>query len=445
MDTALLFALVLLNGFFAMSEIALVSSRKPRLQQLAERGDRSARAAIELGEHPTRFLSTLQIGITAIGVLNGIIGEATFAEPFAIWLQALGLPQHASEIGATALVVVVITYVTIILGELVPKRLGQINPEAIAKRVAQPILWLAALTKPFVRLLSGSTEFVLRLLGVRATATQPVTEEEIHAMLAEGSEAGVIDSQEQAMLRNVFRLDDRQVASLMTPRSEILYLDVEAPLDESLRLINQSEHSRFPVCRGDLTQILGVVTAKRLLSQSIRGDKLDLSTDLLAAVYVPETLTGMELLENFRTSNVQFVLVVDEYGEIQGLVTLQDVFEAIIGEFKPTTAEDAWAIQREDGSWLLDGFIPIPEFKDRLRLRTVPEEEKGRYHTLSGMVMLLSGKVPRTGDKVEWEGWSFEIVDMDGTRIDKVLATQRVVAADGSLERGPADAKGPAS
>ena len=443
MDLALLFALVLLNGFLAMSEIALVSSRKPRLQQLAQSGDRRAQAAIELGEHPTRFLSTLQIGITAIGVLNGIIGEATFAKPFSIWLQELGLPDRASETGATGLVVLVITYVTIVLGELVPKRLGQIRPEAIARLVARPILLLAALTKPFVRLLAGSTELVLRLLGVRPTA-QTVTEDEIHAILAEGSEAGVIDAQEGTMLRNVFRLDERQVASLMTPRSEIVYLDVEAPIEESLRLIRESEHSRFPVCREDLTEIVGVATAKGLLAQSMRGDKFDLNADLLPAAYVPETLNGMELLENFRSSNVQFMLVVDEYGDVQGLVTLQDVFEAIIGEFEPSSPEEAWAIQREDGSWLLDGFIPIPELKDRLRLRAVPEEDKGKYHTLSGMVMLLAGRVPRTGDKVEWEGWSFEVVDMDGTRIDKVLAARSVVPADELLERVPTGDNGPA-
>jgi putative hemolysin len=439
MDIALLLALVLLNGFFAMSEIALVSSRKPRLQYLADGGDRRARAAIELGEHPTRFLSTVQIGITAIGVLNGIIGQATFAEPFSLWLQGLGAPARASEIGATGLVVLVITYVTIILGELVPKRLGQIGPEAIARWVARPILLLAALTKPFVRLLAGSTELVLRLLGVRATTAQALTQDEIRAILAEGSEAGVIDAQERAMVRNVFRLDDRQVLSLMTPRSDIVYLDIEAPIDESLRVIDESEHSRFPVCRGGLTEILGIATAKGLLAQSLRGVKPDLQADLLPAVYVPETLTGMELLENFRTSHVQFVLVVDEYGEVQGLVTLQDVFEAISGEFKPMTPEDAWAIQREDGSWLLDGFIPVPELKDRLHLRAVPEEDKGRYHTLSGMVMLLLGRVPRTGEKVEWEGWIFEIVDMDGTRIDKVLATPIVVAADELLERVPSE------
>jgi putative hemolysin len=439
MEIYLLFALVLLNGFFAMSEIALLTSRKPRLRQLADSGDRSAQAAVELGEHPTRFLSTLQIGITAIGVLNGIIGEATLAEPFSLWLQGLGVPPHASEIGATALVVVLITYVTIILGELVPKRLGQISPEVIARRVARPIQWLAALTKPFVRLLAGSTDLVLRLIGARATTSQTVTEDEIHAILAEGSAAGVIDAQERAMVRNVFRLDDRQVLSLMTPRSEIVYLDIEAPLEESLRLIESSEHSRFPVCRGDLTEILGIATAKSLLAQSMRGERLDLQADLLPAVYVPETLTGMELLENFRTSNVQFVLVVDEYGEVQGLVTLQDIFEAISGEFKPTTPEDAWAIQREDGSWLLDGFIPVPELKDRLHLRAVPEEDKGQYHTLSGMVMVLLGRIPRTGEKVEWEDWLFEIVDMDGTRIDKVLASRSFIPADELLERTPAD------
>ncbi|MEO8137005.1 MAG: hemolysin family protein [Betaproteobacteria bacterium] len=435
MDIALLLTLVLINGLFAMSEIALVTARRPRLQVLADEGHPSARTAIELGEHPTRFLSTLQIGITAIGVLNGIIGEATFAEPFAKWLQTLGVPPRASSIGATALVVVTITYVTIILGELVPKRLGQISPEAIARRVAPPIVWLSIITRPFVWLLTVSTEFILRLLQVRETSAQAVTEEEINALLAEGSEAGVIEPQERDMVRNMFRLDDRQVASLMTPRSDIIWLDVEEPLEESLRTISDSNHSRFPVCRGDMTDILGIITAKRLLRQTIRGEKLDVGVDLIPPVYVPETLTGMELLENFRSSNVQFVMVVDEYGEIQGVVTLQDVFEAIIGEFKPVTAADSWAIRRPDGSWLLDGFIPIPEFKDRLELRQVPEEDKGRYHTLSGMLMLLSGRVPKTADRVEWEGWVFEIVDMDGKRIDKVLASRSADAAQASASQ----------
>lgn len=425
MDAAVLVALILLNGFFAMSEIALVTSRRIRLAQLAEAGDRGARAAIELGEDPTRFLSTLQIGITAIGILNGIIGEATFSQPLASWLQGFGLAPRASGIAATAIVVAAITYLTIIVGELVPKRLGQIRPEPIARRVARPILGLAALAKPFVRLLAGSTELVLRVLRIRESSAQAVTEEEIHALLAEGSQAGVIEEQEREMVRNMFRLDDRQVLSLMTPRSDIVYLDVDDPLAESLARLRDSRRSRLPVCAGGLSEILGVLTAKRLLARYIDGKPPDIAADLAPAVYVPESLTGFELLQNFRASTGKFVFVVDEYGEVQGIVTLQDVFEAIIGEFKPPTAEDAWAIRREDGSWLLDGIIPIPLLKDRLRLRTVPEEKLGRYHTLSGMIQLLAGRIPGEGDKVEWEGWSFEVVDMDGKRIDKVLAARR--------------------
>lgn len=427
MDAALLFALILLNGFFAMSELALVSARRIRLQQHADDGDRGAAAAVSLAENPTRFLSALQIGITAIGVLNGIIGEATFAEPFARWMQRFGLPQRASEIGATALVVVTVTYFTIVLGELVPKRLGQITPEVIARRVARPILWLAMITTPFVRVLSGSTEFVLRLLRVRTTSGQAVTEEEIHAIITEGSEAGVIDQEERDIVRNVFRLDDRQVQSLMTPRSEILSIDLEASVQENLKVIGNSQHSRFPLCRGDLSDILGIVTAKGLLAQVIEGKSMDFASDFLPAVFVPESLTGLELLQTFRSSHVQIVLVVDEYGEIQGLVTLQDVFEAIIGEFKPNTADDAWAIQRSDGSWLLDGSIPVPELKDRLQCRELPEEERGRYHTLAGMLLLLTGRIPKIGDKVSWDGWTLEIVDMDGRRIDKVLASRIAV------------------
>ena len=430
MDIAVLLFLILINGFFAMTEIALVTARRGRLQRLADDGSRGAQAAIELNEHPTRFLSTIQIGITAIGVLSGIIGEATLARPFAAWLELIGVPQSTSETGATILVVVVITYVTIILGELVPKRLGQLNPESIARAVAQPMLWLATIARPFVRLLVGSTELVLTVLGVRQTGAQQVTEEEIHAILEEGSDAGVIAENEREMVRNLFRLDDRQVASFMTPRSDILYLDLDNPLSENLQLIKDSKHSRFPVCRGDPSDIIGIVTAKRLLAQSIAGETIDLERDLSPPVYVPETLTGMELLQHFRSSNTHGVLVIDEYGQLQGMVSLHDVFEAIIGEFKPRSADDAWAIQREDGSWLLDGFIPVPEFKDRLDLDKIPEEERGRYHTLSGMLMLLTGKIPKTGDKVEWEDWSFEIVDMDGRRIDKVLAVRVKPAAD---------------
>lgn len=430
MEIALLLGLIILNGLFAMSEIALVAARRARLQVLAETGDAGAIAAIKLGENPTRFLSTVQIGITSIGVLNGIVGESALAGPFSTWLEGFGLGAEAADLLALILVVVSITYVSIVLGELVPKRIGQLNPEPIARLVARPMNWLAALTKPFVRLLTVSTEVVLRALSVRTDQTNTVTQEEIHALLAEGSESGAIEQHEHEMVRNVFRLDDRQIGSLMTPRSEIVFLDVEDERAVNLEKIAETDHSRYPVCKGGLDEVLGIATAKQILGQTLRGQQADFATHLQQVAYVPETLTGMELLENFRTTSVQMALVVDEYGEIQGLVTLQDLLEAITGEFKPHDIEDAWAVQREDGSWLLDGLIPVPELKDRLSLRDVPEEDKGRYHTLAGMLMLLLGRLPQTADKLDWGGWIFEVVDMDGKRIDKVLATRDPSADD---------------
>jgi putative hemolysin len=430
MDITILFALIILNGVFAMSEIALITARRAQLQNLAQAGDGSAAAAIQLGEDPNRFLSTIQIGITFISILNGIIGEEVLARPFSAWIESLGVPNLLSEYLATGLVVVGITYFTIVLGELVPKRLGQINPESVARLVARPMLWLAAASKPFVKLLSDSTQLVLRIFGVKERTGPSVTQEEIHLMLAEGSDAGVIEQQEHQMLRNVFRLDDRQIASLMVPRSDAVYLDVEEPLEDNIERIEASEHSRFPVIKGDWGEVLGVATARQFLTQTLHGEKPSLTDNLQPAVFVPESLTGMELLENFKNSGAHLAFVIDEYGEVQGIVTLQDVMEAITGEFKPTRPEDAWAVRREDGTWLLDGFIPIPELKDRLGLKEVPEEEKGRYNTLSGMVMLLMGRLPQTADQCEWEGWTFEVVDMDGKRMDKVLATPRTPVSE---------------
>lgn len=442
MEVLFLVALILLNGVFAMSEIALVTARRSRLSRLAEDGDGSAVTALELHDEPTRFLSTVQIGITSIGILSGIVGEAVLADPLALWLQSLGVAQDVSSIVSTALVVVVITYVAIVIGELVPKRVGQLNPEGIALLVARPMQLLSLITRPFVRLLTISTETLLRLLGQRERPGQSVTEEEIHAMLEEGSEAGVIERHEHDMVRNVFRLDDRQIASLMIPRSEITYLDVADSHQQTLDQVTESEHSRFPVCRGGLHEVLGIVNAKQLLNQTLKGGSAELTAMLLPAVFVPETLNGMELLRHFRASGTQMVLVVDEYGEVQGLVTLQDVLEAVTGEFNPRNQEDAWAVQREDGSWLLDGLIPIPEFKDKLELKTTPEEERGRYHTLSGLMMWLLGRVPHTGDIATLDNWRLEVVDLDGKRVDKVLASRAQIvsepaAGDGGGQGGP--------
>jgi putative hemolysin len=424
LEILFLLGLILLNGLFAMSEIALVTARRGRLQTLVDQGDIGAAAALALNEDPTRFLSTVQVGITTIGIMSGVVGEAALAAPLGAWLITLGVEPDHAHLGATALVVVVVTYFSIVLGELVPKRLGQVSSEAVARRVARPIGWMAVATKPFVRLLAGSTDVLLRLAGVRNTSSNAVTEEEIQQLIKEGSESGVIDEQEREMVRNVFRLDDRQIASLMTPRSDIVYLDLEDPREENLRKVLESERSRFPVCRGSLRDVVGIASARRLVQQTIRGEALDLAAALEPAVYVPESLTGMELLENFRSSTSHLALVVDEYGEVQGLVTLQDLFESIAGEFKTPRGEDSWAVQRPDSSWLLDGLIPIPELKDRLGFKAAPEEELGRYNTLSGMMMLLLGRVPSVADTVEWQGWRFEIVDVDKHRIDKVLASR---------------------
>lgn len=425
MEIAILFALILLNGLFAMSEIALVTARKARLQKLVDEGDSSAAAAVKLGEDPTRFLSTIQIGITSIGVLNGIVGEAALAAPLALWLASLGVPPTYSTYGATGLVVLVITYFSIVVGELVPKRIGQSYPETLARLVARPINWLAIGTKPFVLLLSMSTRGLLRLLGVKESSGGAVTEAEIHAMLAEGTTAGVIEMHEHTMVRNVFRLDDRQIGSLMVPRGDVVVLDVDRSFEDNLARVEQSDHARFPVVRDGLDNVLGVVNARQWLSQALRGEKRDLTCQpLQTPLYVPETLTGMELLDNFRTSDVHMAFVIDEYGEVQGIVTLQDLIEAITGEFRPRDPKTSWAVQRDDGSWLLDGHIPVPELKDRLDLEAVPEEDRGRYHTLSGMLMLLTGRLPKEADTVTWEGWHLEIVDMDGKTIDKVLASR---------------------
>lgn len=444
MEILLLLGLIVLNGLFAMSEIALVTARKGRLKLRAENGDGASALALRLGDDPSRFLSTIQIGITSISILNGIVGQAILARPLSNWLQSLGAARNGSEIGATALVVVVITYLSIVLGELVPKRLGQINPEPIARVVARPMLWLASLARPFVKLLSGSTDLCLRLLGVHASVAATVTEEEIHAMLLEGTDAGVIERREHAMVRNVFRLDDRQISSMMVPRADIVYLDTDDPIDANLHKIEAAVHTRFPVCKGGLSNVLGMINAKQLLTQTIRGERPNLTASMQPATFVPESLSGLELLDSFRSTCTQNALVIDEYGEIQGLVTLRDLLEAITGEFKPRNLDDAWAIQRDDGSWLLDGLIPVPELKDRLGLRLVPEEGKGRYNVLSGMLMLLLGRVPRTTDHVEWEGWRFEVVDMDHKRVDKVLAS-RIPAPESTLADDAPDPATPPS
>ncbi|THU05415.1 HlyC/CorC family transporter [Lampropedia puyangensis] len=424
MEVLILIGLILLNGIFAMSEIALVTARRARLQARADSGDKAAATALKLGEDPTRFLSTIQIGITSIGLLNGIVGEAILAAPLAIWMESVGVHAGTANIASTVVVVIGVTYISIVIGELVPKRLGQISPEPIARLVARPIQLLALLTRPFVWLLAFSTNTLLKLLGVKQSSEEGVTEEEIRAMLAEGSQSGVIEQNEHDIVRNVFRLDDREVGSLMTPRTDIVFVDLHESDEVNLQRMIESGHTRFPVCNGGLDQILGYIHAKQVLARVSSGQGPDFARDLHTSLYVPETLTGLSLLDQFRANSLQMAFVVDEYGETEGIVTLQDVTEALTGEFTSRNADDAWARQLEDGSWSLYGTIPNVELKDRLNLSSVPEEERGHYHTLSGMFMLLLERIPQVGDHIEWEGWRFEIVEMDGKMVERVQASR---------------------
>lgn len=441
MEILILVSLILLNGLFAMSEIAIVTARKSRLTALAHNGRSSAAIALKLAEDPTQFLSTVQIGITSIGILNGIFGEAVLAGPFSMWLQSYGLSEAFSSIFSTVLVVVVVTYVSIVVGELVPKRIGQISAETIACIMAKPMLALAMLTKPFVWLLSGSTHGLMRVFGFAHSQESNVTHEDIQALLQEGSSSGVIEHTEHTMVKNVFRLDERSISSLMVPRSDIVFLDIELPLEENMQRVMQSPHSRFPICKGHADELIGIISAKQLLAQSVAGTLNDLQQLAQPCNFVPDSLTGMELLEHFRSSGSQMVFVVDEYGDLKGLVTLQDLMDALTGEFNQADSaeQDLMVVQRDDGSYLLDGLLPVIDLKDCLGISKLPEEDSKRYQTLNGLIMMLLGKIPQTADKVELDDWLLEIVDMDGKRIDKVLAKRIEPAADEEMPGALAD------
>lgn len=425
MDLLLIVFLTLLNGVFAMSELALASSRKARLGAMAETGDKGATAALKLLDDPTRFLSSIQIGITSIGVLNGIVGEAAFSAGLAGWLQSLGLAEKPSGIAATGIVVTLITFTTIIFGELVPKRIGQLYPETVARWVAQPMSWLARAAGPFVRLLTATTHGVLKLLRIDTTGSRAVTEEEISASLSEGVDAGLIEEHEHQMVQNVFHLDDRPLTSLMVPRSDIAWLDASHSVAECLQLAGaeaeNGTHSWYPVCRGSLDDVIGVISVARLLALGADTPGT-IEPHALPASFVPETLSGMEMLEQLRARSGRIVFVVDEYGVVQGLMTPRDLLEAITGELQPGAQVDAWATRRDDGVWLLDGLMPVNELKARLDIRQLPDEDTGRYNTLAGLMMSVSGRLPVTGDCIECAGWVFEVTELDGKRIDRVLA-----------------------
>ncbi len=429
MEFFLIVFLTLLNGVFAMSELALAASRKARLSAMADEGDKGAQAALTLLGNPNQFLSTVQVGITSIGMLNGIVGEAAFSEGVSHWLMGWGVSDSAASISATALVVTLITFTTIIFGELVPKRIGQLHPELVARWVSRPMLWLATAAKPFVKLLSATTQGTLRLLRIDTTAIRTMTEEEISANLVEGVDAGVIEQHEHQMVQNVFQLDERPLTSLMVPLADVAWLESSLTVPACLQIVGvageRGAHSWYPVCRGSMAHVVGLISVGKLLE--LGADYTgSIEAHVQPANFVPETLSCMELLEQFRARSGRMVFVVDEYGVVQGLVTPGDLLEAITGELQPVAQVDAWATPREDGSWLLDGLMPINELKSRLSIKALPDEDRGRYNTLAGLLQSVSGHLPAEAERIECGGWVFEVVDLDNRRIDKVLASVRL-------------------
>jgi putative hemolysin len=408
--------LLLANGVFAMSEMAVVSSRKTKLQQLANEGNKRASAALELANNPNDFLSTIQIGITLIGTLIGALGGATIAERLALWLRTIPALVRYSDAISLAVVVLAITYLSLILGELAPKRLALYNPERIASAMTGPMRFLSRAAFPAVRLLSFSTDAVIKLFGIKPPAESSVSEEELQVLLQEGTDAGVFEESEQDMVQGVFRLGERRVSALMTPWTEIVWLDINDSPEDIRMALTESHYSRFPVCEGSLDQVRGIVQAKDLLAHVLAGESLDLKGALQKAQFVPESTPAAKALEMFKRTHTPFALVINEYGGIAGLVTMTDIVEEILGDMEPGDPE---AVQRQDGSWLLDGMMLIEDLKEHFQIGKLPEE--GEYQTLGGFVMMQMGRVPTAGDHFDWDHFRFEVMDMDGNRVDKVL------------------------
>ena len=418
-EIGVILLLILINGVFAMSEIAVVSARRVRLQQMAAQGSKGAEVTLELLAAPNRFLSTVQVGITLIGILAGAFGGTALAADLATPLAELPVVGRYANTLSLFLVVGAITYLSVVIGELVPKRLALQNAERIAALVSRPMHLLSVLATPVVRLLSISTDAVVGLLGIREAPDADVTEEEIRILVEQGAQAGIIEEAERDMVESVFRLGDRPLEAMMTPRTEIVWLDVNAPEEESRRIAEESHHSRFPVCDGDLDHVVGIVLAQDLLAGCLAGKSFDLSV-MKKPLFVPETMRALHALERFKESGMSMALLVDEYGGIEGLVTLIDILEAIVGDI-PTPEEmiSPPIVQRDDGTWLVDGLLTLDEFREAFEVKAFPGE--GRYQTIGGFVVYMLGELPKTGDKVDWGGYRFEIVDLDGHRVDKVL------------------------
>src|SRR5688572_5172745 len=424
-DISLLLFLILLNGSFAMSEIAIVGSKRARLLQMAETGSAGARHALTLSAEPTRFLSSVQVGITGIGILNGAIGEASIASRLRTSFEHVPVLAPYAETLALGVMVIVLTYVSLILGELVPKRLALTHPEAIASIIARPINVLASIGRPIITLLSVSTDTILRLLGVRHVKQPAVTLEEIRVLLEQGSDEGVFEGAEHEMVTNVLNLDDRHVGAVLTPRSDVVFLDVRDPLDTSRQKLRQDPHNVLPLCDGGLEHVLGFVRSTTVLEKLLEGGTIDLPALAEKSLFVPETMSLMTLLEQFKRTHLPAALVVDEFGDVGGLVSLTDVITSIVGDLPAEPGEEPMIVRRDDGSWLFDGGLDLDAALRTLDAESLlGDEDRQHYHTLGGLAMLALGRVPRTGDVFERGAYRFEIVDMDGNRVDRLLVTR---------------------
>ncbi len=416
--------LILANGIFALSEIAVVSSRKTRLQERVLKGDSGAEAALEMINSPSKFLSTVQVGITLIGTLAGAYGGATIAEDLAESLRAVPRIAPFSDALSIVIVVLAITYFTIVLGELFPKRLALSSPERIASFMAPSMRAFSTLASPAVYVLSVSTELLLKIFGVKPGQEPTVTEEEIRILIDQGTTAGVIEEEEQDIVERVFRLGDQRTEAIMTPRAEIVWLDIDDMLAEIQKKISSGPYSIFPVSRGRLDQVLGVIQAKDILSITMSNEKIDLKSFLLPPLFVPESMRALKVLERFKQTGIHLAIVVDEYGSVSGIVSLTDVLEALVGDIPHIEELDEPQImRREDGSWLVDGAVPIQDLKEVLQIGQFPKEDEGLYQTAGGFIMTTMEKVPATGEYLDWERYRFEVVDMDGQRVDKLLIT----------------------
>lgn len=425
LELLLILVLTLINGTLSMAEMALVSARKVRLQQRAEAGDKGAEAALALAESPGHFLSTVQIGITLVGILAGAVGGGTISTELGNLLSqsaVLAPYAHGLSIG---IVVVGITYLSLVAGELAPKRLALNQAERLAALLAPPMQILSILTAPIVRLLNFSTDLILRVLGSQASLEPPVTEEDVRALIEQGTQVGVFEPVEEEIVDQVFRLSDRTVSALLTPRTDIVWLGVHDTAEEIKLKVLNSGFSYFPVAEGDLDHVLGLVSAKALLAQSFASQPLDVHSAIQPALFLPQSTPALVIVDRLKQAHAHMALIIDEYGGLAGLVTLDDVLEAIVGDI-PAGDEviEPDVIQREDGSWLVEGMFQIDEFQALFEIKEWPQTVEGHYQTVGGFVMAMLGRIPTPGDHFEWQGYRIEVVDMDGHRVDKILVAR---------------------